>query len=727
MAIKRLNPSVKRSRTRSGCLTCRDRHMKCDEQQPVCRNCIKSKRKCYRGIRLNFTQYTIYNPEESSESIPIPLNQFRILDQSITIASLYANGRQSYEPYLHLHDPQDLQESDFHYQEGRYPDFVPRSQTVSNQDILSMLEMPQAQNIPLNPIVPSNTMIQNNNTVIADTVPFDRNNIILENFDITNLLLNDSYFIHQNFQNSPSGTETAPNFVSNNETNVMPTTSVSQSELLSSSYNVPFVSPTRSKSSIDESKFYVWEDIQLPASVDFDLFKLLIDKEKYFWFLDLFNNLDIWKSTIPSYCLSELSTNQNSLLIDCLMACSEKSQTNLVELFDKQLFFWINCRSFPINSPRNLKPFEDLLISTTLILLGVQRKPNKYNSGEVQSILTYQTRIYNKILFKLKDYLNSKKPKSVILISTIQSMILLKYFLLKLYNIDNDISLLDCTENNITFPKSEPIQEDTGTLNLNIEYHTSNIKSTENNSFHAFSFGPEDLNEDILYSNPVKINLFQLNEFEIDQLNNSFKDFDFQQFNRHYKPKERVRSDASKVREQAWYLIKVNYRLYHSKNESSNNKSQCTLTIPEKPPGPEIEVTLSDFDPNQEIKSPSGSPGVATNNETEDGLLGMRNAGTEVNSMSRTSSGSSISRFNGRCGTVVGPTMSALKVVLPNQRGIALNLLLVYATKLDNLTNGNVADTCTLRIESIFKLISESTMDPTVKRHWRRDFGWLLA
>jgi hypothetical protein len=698
--------------------------MKCDEQQPVCRNCIKSKRKCYRGIRLNFTQYTIYNPEEASEQIPILLNQFRILDQSITIASLYANGRQSYEPYVHLHDPQDLQESDFHYQEGRYPDFVPRSQTVTNQDILSILEIPQAQNIPLNPIDPSNPMIQNHNPSVSYPVPLNRNNIILENFDITNLLLNDSYFIHQYFQNSPGGTEVAPNFVSNNVTNTLPTSSVSQSELLSSNFNVPFVSPARSKSTEDDSKFYVWEEIRLPSSVDFDLYKLLIDKEKYFWFLDLFNNLDIWRSTIPSYCLAELSSNQNSLLIDCLMACSEKSQINLVELFDKQLYCWMNCRSFPINSSQNLKPFEDLLISTTLILLSIQRKPNKYNSGDVQSILTYQTRIYNKILFKLKDYLNSKKLKSVILISTIQSMILLKYFLLKLYNIGNDFPLFDSTEDDISFPKREPIQDDTGTLDLNVEYNAANIKYTKNNSLHVFNLGPEDLNEDILYSNSIKINLFQLTEFEIDQLNNSFKDFDFQQFNRHYKPKERVKSDASKVREQAWYIIKLNYRLFNSKHESLNSNTHCALTVPERPPGPEFEVSLSDLDPKRESESLSGSP---ANNETEDGFLGMRNTGAELNSMSRTSSRSSILKLNGRNGSVVGPTMSALKVVLPNQRGIALNLLRVYATKLDNVSNGDITDTCTLRIESIFKLINESTMDPIVKRHWRQDFGWLLA
>ncbi|EPX72481.1 transcription factor [Schizosaccharomyces octosporus yFS286] len=35
-----------RKRTKTGCLTCRKRRIKCDERKPVCYNCIKSKRQC---------------------------------------------------------------------------------------------------------------------------------------------------------------------------------------------------------------------------------------------------------------------------------------------------------------------------------------------------------------------------------------------------------------------------------------------------------------------------------------------------------------------------------------------------------------------------------------------------------------------------------------------------------------------------------------------------------
>ncbi|KAJ5086661.1 hypothetical protein NUU61_007968 [Penicillium alfredii] len=45
MMSSRHKKEVKR-RTKTGCLTCRKRRIKCDEGHPVCRNCVKSKREC---------------------------------------------------------------------------------------------------------------------------------------------------------------------------------------------------------------------------------------------------------------------------------------------------------------------------------------------------------------------------------------------------------------------------------------------------------------------------------------------------------------------------------------------------------------------------------------------------------------------------------------------------------------------------------------------------------
>lgn len=49
-------------RVRTGCLTCRNRHLKCDEATPICVNCQKSNRKCERGVRLNFIDLKVEQP-----------------------------------------------------------------------------------------------------------------------------------------------------------------------------------------------------------------------------------------------------------------------------------------------------------------------------------------------------------------------------------------------------------------------------------------------------------------------------------------------------------------------------------------------------------------------------------------------------------------------------------------------------------------------------------------
>jgi hypothetical protein len=61
----RVSPSPlagKSKRVRTGCLTCRERHLKCDEGAPDCNNCRKSNRECKRGIRLNFIDIQVKDP-----------------------------------------------------------------------------------------------------------------------------------------------------------------------------------------------------------------------------------------------------------------------------------------------------------------------------------------------------------------------------------------------------------------------------------------------------------------------------------------------------------------------------------------------------------------------------------------------------------------------------------------------------------------------------------------
>ena len=82
-------------RVRTGCLTCRKRHLKCDEAFPLCMNCKKSNRECKRGIRLNFHDTTVKEPPQLLPRT----HDWKVVfqDDSRDIASEYAGGEERYE------------------------------------------------------------------------------------------------------------------------------------------------------------------------------------------------------------------------------------------------------------------------------------------------------------------------------------------------------------------------------------------------------------------------------------------------------------------------------------------------------------------------------------------------------------------------------------------------------------------------------------------------------
>ena len=86
----------KPKRVRTGCLTCRERHLKCDEGLPDCQNCKKSNRACKRGIRLNFIDTKCDQPP-----VLMPrTHDWRVVfqDDSRDIASEYKGGFERYSP-----------------------------------------------------------------------------------------------------------------------------------------------------------------------------------------------------------------------------------------------------------------------------------------------------------------------------------------------------------------------------------------------------------------------------------------------------------------------------------------------------------------------------------------------------------------------------------------------------------------------------------------------------
>lgn len=56
-----MTTEAKPKRVRTGCRTCRERHLKCDEGEPECNNCLKSNRDCKRGLELKFNHTQVRN------------------------------------------------------------------------------------------------------------------------------------------------------------------------------------------------------------------------------------------------------------------------------------------------------------------------------------------------------------------------------------------------------------------------------------------------------------------------------------------------------------------------------------------------------------------------------------------------------------------------------------------------------------------------------------------
>ncbi|CAH0025456.1 unnamed protein product [Clonostachys rhizophaga] len=76
-------------RVRTGCLTCRKRHLKCDEAKPTCENCRKGRRECKRGLRLTFTNVFVL----SEGLLPWVLGTLvDFVDESKSIAAEYEKG-----------------------------------------------------------------------------------------------------------------------------------------------------------------------------------------------------------------------------------------------------------------------------------------------------------------------------------------------------------------------------------------------------------------------------------------------------------------------------------------------------------------------------------------------------------------------------------------------------------------------------------------------------------
>ena len=81
-------PSRRAKRVRTGCLVCRERHLKCDEAGAPCGQCMRGNRECKYGVKLKFDHFT----EVSDLHTTIPIEgKIHFQDDTAYICSLYGD------------------------------------------------------------------------------------------------------------------------------------------------------------------------------------------------------------------------------------------------------------------------------------------------------------------------------------------------------------------------------------------------------------------------------------------------------------------------------------------------------------------------------------------------------------------------------------------------------------------------------------------------------------
>lgn len=350
------NPRPKRSRTRSGCITCRDRHMKCDEQMPVCQNCINSRRRCYRGVRLNFTQYTIYDPREGRPTWTqdyydgFQTFKLHLIDQLVAVALMYVGGRKKYQPYLPSYTREQLAEALRHFHE------IPQ-------------EVPQSPNIP-------GLLFPEFGDLFHE---------ITENTHIRDVLLNPVLA-------GGSGVD---------QTRILPLF-LTMVGFHTDTADLGLGPPPGPPPAL--GAFHPLHTSPLPFALtppDPPGVIALLLHQRYSWLLDMFDGLDIWRLLVPMLCVKLVQNRlPDGFLLACLMASTDFTPlAHLVDLARAQSTRW------PGSDVRDLLPaafrqFEHTAISVVLLLNALLLQVVKSSfvaSALVEIVLAGQGKMIRKI------------------------------------------------------------------------------------------------------------------------------------------------------------------------------------------------------------------------------------------------------------------------------------------------------------------------------------------
>lgn len=171
-----LKAKLSRKRTKTGCLTCRKRRIKCGEERPVCKNCIKSKRHCegysqrvifrpptfeYRAAPNGAAHITFQAGNMAAPMIPVHPGQTpQYMVDPNAYPDIMPQLDQHFMPYLQQFQPvpgqfMPQQPMQFHQGYPMHPQTVPIQQAMPVSENYNMLQGGRHQQAPPPYQVPS--------------------------------------------------------------------------------------------------------------------------------------------------------------------------------------------------------------------------------------------------------------------------------------------------------------------------------------------------------------------------------------------------------------------------------------------------------------------------------------------------------------------------------------------------------------------------------------------
>lgn len=445
-----------------------------------------------------------------------------------------------------------------------------------------------------------------------------------------------------------------------------------------------------------------WED-------DTKKYTQILEGEKYYWLLDMFNERGFWKSIVPPYCLKRRSEHNDAFLLECLLNCSRRSGSPRIEsIIDTQLSLFHkifvkrndNSEELKVNSEIEEQTLEmhihDLLISLCLILLMFQIKL----TNELMQLGTYSVTIINNQLkiFGIMSELvcsdtgvygspkegesqnvqlqtNDSSEYSIIRACTVYSVTILKFFLLKYLQANR--KLMDFS--NI---------EDRNAAKWTIVYD---------------------------YASSNLFYLFNLNLFEVKNLKTLYQGFVFNRTQAGQKIDNK--SDASKLRELIWKVIRYHYEVLNPEEPTDQAKSTDWVGISLQEPNLDYSIPRSNV-----LLAGTGIDSARALVSEEGSRLGssMGKATSLVDDLTKL--------FNPHRLNGYENDEKAEKPLLPNDRILSMGLLMTYmnsiaASLVDEQPSPSYYKE---KIVGVFQALSNSFLESDSALRWERNYSWLL-